>query len=431
MLVTLVVSCVLLAPGLQESLKKVPFCAGSDNAYGLEDWQIDCDAGVGFNAVYRICFVVTLFFILMSLITIGVRTSKDPRAGIHNGFWGLKYLLIIGGCVGAFFIKGHEFGDVWMYFGFIGAFLFILVQLVFIIDFAHSWAEVWVANMEDSDTNAKGWMAALLFCTAGMYIAVITGIVLLYVYYTGTYSGECPLHEFFISINLILCIGMSVISILPKIQEYTEKSGLLQAGVISLYVIYLTWSALSNSPYEECKANYADILNPSNTSTTTTTTTTTPAPGTTDEPPPVKPQTGSFDSQSIIGLVIWFLCVLYSSMRSSTNTAASKLSGAELVLANDNGESGGAERGEKGHKVWDNEEEEVAYSWSLFHLMFALATLYIMMTLTNWFNPSSDLSTFEGNAGAMWVKVVSSWICCALYSWTLVAPAIFTDRDFS
>ena len=50
---------------------------------------------------------------------------------------------------------------------------------------------------------------------------------------------------------------------------------------------------------------------------------------------------------------------------------------------NRNDTGGDAESG--GQRVWDNEEDEVAYNWSLFHLMFALATLYAMMTLTNWF----------------------------------------------
>lgn len=45
----------------------------------------------------------------------------------------------------------------------------------------------------------------------------------------------------------------------------------------------------------------------------------------------------------------------------------------------DGGESGNDK------KVWDNEEESVAYNWSFFHVMFALATLYVMMTLTNWY----------------------------------------------
>ena len=40
-----------------------------------------------------------------------------------------------------------------MYFGFIGAFLFILIQLVLIIDFAHSWAEIWVGKYEDSESK--------------------------------------------------------------------------------------------------------------------------------------------------------------------------------------------------------------------------------------------------------------------------------------
>ena len=42
---------------------------------------------------------------------------------------------------------------------------------------------------------------------------------LLIAYYTGEYSGQCKLHEFFASINLIICIGLSVVSILPKVKQ--------------------------------------------------------------------------------------------------------------------------------------------------------------------------------------------------------------------
>lgn len=79
------------------------------------------------------------------------------------------------------------------------------------------------------------------------------------------------------------------------------------------------------------------------------------------------------------------------------------------VLCGASGGAGDPEAGD-GHHVWDNEEEGVAYSWSFFHIMFGLATLYVMMTLTNWFTPNSNLTTLSSNMAAVWVKVCYSWL---------------------
>ena len=55
--------------------------------------------------------------------------------------------MIMAAIVGALFgIPRGAFGEVWMYFGMVGGFLFILVQLVLIVDFAHTWAESWQEN---------------------------------------------------------------------------------------------------------------------------------------------------------------------------------------------------------------------------------------------------------------------------------------------
>ena len=49
-------------------------------------------------------------------------------------------------CVSAWFAVGSS-----------GAFVFILIQLVLLVDFAHSWNEAWVERMEAG--NSRAWYA--------------------------------------------------------------------------------------------------------------------------------------------------------------------------------------------------------------------------------------------------------------------------------
>ncbi|XP_031833799.1 serine incorporator TMS1 isoform X2 [Nomia melanderi] len=413
-----IAACITLTPGLQDALKKVPFCANS-TSYVPSTFTVDCDIAVGYLAVYRICFIIALYFFLMSVMMIKVQSSKDPRAPIQNGFWAIKYLLIIGGIIGAFFIPEKSFAPTWMYFGMIGGFLFIIIQLILIVDFAHSWADEWVGNY--NETESKGWYAALLGVTFLFYAIAVTGVVLLFVYFT--HADSCALNKFFISFNLILCVIASIISTLPTIQEHHPRSGLLQSSIVTLYVVYLTWSGISNSPDHDCNPGLLQIIYGNDAHAQ---------------------QLVAFDKESIIGLIIWFSCVLYSSLR--TISKSSKITMSENILVKDNGavrnagdqglidnEEGRNPDAENGNeaKVWDNEEDTVAYNWSFFHFVFALATLYVMMTLTNWYQPNATLTALNSNYASMWVKIISSWMCLGLYTWSLIAPAILTNRDFS
>ncbi|XP_037026856.1 probable serine incorporator isoform X1 [Bradysia coprophila] len=400
-----IASAITLAPGLQEWLKGVPFCKDSTataSALISDSYTADCTQAVGYMAVYRICFALVCFFTLMAVITIGASSSKDPRAAIQNGFWAIKYFIVIGITIAAFFIPKGSFGTAWMWVGLIGGLLFILVQLVLLIDFAHNWSDAWIDNYRE--TESRGWFCALLSATGIQYILAIAGVVLLFINFTrGDETTSCGLPKFFISINLILCVIVSIISILPKVQEALPNSGLLQSAVVSLYTIYLTWSAAANNPNRACNPGFISIIDGH------------------------KENKAVFDTSSIVGLVVWILCILYSSLRSASRVAG--IPDVEKQVLTDNEESKPVST-DDGHKVWDNEENGVAYSWSMFHVVFITATLYVMMTLTNWYQPNSTLETLNANAASMWVKIVSSWLCLALYTWSLIAPIVLPDREF-
>ncbi|KAI0214793.1 Serine incorporator 3 [Lamellibrachia satsuma] len=140
-----------------------------------------------------------------------------------------------------------------------------------------------------------------------------------------------------------------------------------------------------------------------------------------------------FDWKSIIALGIFLVCVLYSSIRTSSHSPLGKvtLSGSEQTILDSGAAAGGSSDEESDKKVWDDEEEGVSYNYSFFHFMFVIASLYVMMTLTHWYKPASDLKGLNMNEPAMWVKIASSWVCVLIYMWTLAAPLVLSDREFN
>ena len=61
------------------------FCVDGASIPTLDN-KVNCDLMVGYKAVYRMCFAMACFFFLFSIIMIRVRSSKDPRASIQNGY---------------------------------------------------------------------------------------------------------------------------------------------------------------------------------------------------------------------------------------------------------------------------------------------------------------------------------------------------------
>ncbi|KAM8775134.1 serine incorporator 3 isoform 1-T2 [Rhynchonycteris naso] len=422
------VCCIMQMKEMESPLKKIPgFCEGGFKFKVIDrKADEDCNVQVGYKAVYRISFALAIFFFAFFLLMLKVKTSKDPRAAIHNGFWFFKIAAIVGIMVGSFYIPGGHFTTAWFIIGMSGAFCFILIQLVLLVDMAHSLNETCVNRMEEG--NPRCWYAVLLSVTSISYTISIISVGLLYTYYTK--PDGCTENKFFLSINLILCVVVSIISIHPKIQEHHPHSGLLQSSVITLYTIYLTWSAMTNEPDRACNPSLLSIISH--------VTAPTLAPGNSTAPAPTTAalsQSGHFlDKETFGGLVFFILCLLYSSFRTSTNSQVSKLtlSGSESVILRDTATNGGSDEEEgQPRRAVDNEKEGVQYNYSVFHLMLCLASLYIMMTVTGWYSPDAEFQNVTSKWPAVWVKISSSWVCLLLYAWTLVAPLVLTNRDFS
>ncbi|KAI6155746.1 serine incorporator/TMS membrane protein [Pisolithus tinctorius] len=420
-------------------LMKTPFAIRKIEEWSYDYIKMDCAEGkcYGVLAVHRICFALTLFHAILSFSLIGVNDSKDKRAAIQNGWWGPKVLLWLVLVVVNFFIPNGFFMFWGNYIALIGATLFILLGLVLLVDFAHTWSEMCLEKWEATDSTS--WQCILVGSTAIMYIATISLTGVLYAYFAGP---GCTLNQFFISFNLALCVLITILCVHPAVQERNPRSGLAQAGMVAAYCTYLIVSAVSNYGHGTC--------NPLSRASTTRVTTV------------------------VLGAVFTFLAIAYSTSRAATQSRAlvgkGRKSGSIQLPIDDGSQSemgvvttqpgrmespryqallaaveAGAipasalredeDEDEDEADTVDDERTGTRYNYSWFHVIFAIGAMYVAMLLTDW----NVVSQEEGSDSdqivrigqshiAMWMRIVSSWVCMLLYIWSLIAPVLMPDR---
>lgn len=334
------------------------------------------------DAVLRVSLGNFTFFTILALLMVGVKNQKDPRDSLHHGGWMMKvicwFLLVI-----FMFFVPNEVISFYESISKFGSGLFLLVQVVLLLDFVHSWNDKWVGYDE------QFWYVALLVVSLVCYLATFGFSGLLFHWFTPS-GHDCGLNTFFIVMTLICVVLFAIITLHPAV-----SGSILPSSVISVYCMYLCYSGLASEPRDfECNGLHKH----SNAASTGTLT---------------------------IGLLTTVLSVVYSAVRAGSSTTllsppGSPRAGKPLLPLD---------------KVDEVEEEKgnkpVSYSYSFFHIIFSLASMYSAMLLTGW-------STSVGESGklvdvgwpSVWVRIVTGWATAALFIWSLVAPILFPDREF-
>ena len=207
----------------------------------------------------------------------------------NRSWWGPKVLVWLLLVVASFFIPNGFFIFWGNYVSLIGATVFILLGLVLLVDFAHSWSELCLENWENS-TNSNLWQWILIGSTASMYIATFAMTGVLYAFFA---SSDCTLNRFFITFNIILVVIVTILCVHPFVQEHNPRSGLAQSSMVAVYCTYLIMSAVGNHAHEQCNPLMKGSAG-----------------------------AGARTTATVVGALFTFLAIAYSTTRAATQSRA-------------------------------------------------------------------------------------------------------------
>lgn len=217
----------------------------------IESWlpaylQIDCQSGLEcfrVLAVHRIMLAVCVFHLAIRVIT--NRTSGSQSEIIQHGWWGAKAMILFLLTVSTFFIPTRVVSGMFDPMLFL-AILFTARGSFLLVDFAHTFAETCIDRWERDQSEI--WKFLLVGSTLALYtLATLSLAVLFYL----TPEG-CAWNTTYLAITSVICVAITVLSVLPAVQDANPRSGLAQSSILIAYGVYLVGSSLLTRSDEKC-----------------------------------------------------------------------------------------------------------------------------------------------------------------------------------
>lgn len=389
---------------------------GQNSQYTQIQLESGCDPNYTNNCVYRQLVYRASFSLF--ILFIGMAPFVYCNDYTNRSFWIIKFAIAY--CV----FVAFWWADNNVFAGFaeacrIFSFIWLLVQGLLFIDFAHDLHDIVMKDTDDAENMMP--QVYYLSLSIGSLVSAIVGLVYLYMDYSG-----CDIGAFFVTVTLVAGVLTTVASLLNVVNK-----GLLTPSLMFAYSVFMCWYALLSNPNESCNPT-ADSFEGGRIST-------------------------SIAVVLAISLTVVLYCVIngtrifnvfdptgqgvlqsYQSRDDATQQQA-----LNAALTGVSPTEGALQKQSFQQTVQDSPEstdepanDSPASSGSpmerlFFVILMALVACYGAMILTNWGktdgSPAGGSGSNQSSVQSQWLKIVAQWLSLAFYAKILHA-AYITNR---
>jgi hypothetical protein len=351
---------------------------------------------MGVSAIIRMSFSLMCLHIVVFVL---ILARNDTVAIFHDGCWLLKNLFVFGFFLGMLYVPNSFFHGYASFARYVSV-IFLFYQALLMLIVAYKINNKLVGNYDEEDRGAK--------CNAMILIGItgfLTVLNIIFISFQYKWFGGCAYNDVIISVTLIMSVLFyGAIFLKPR-----EDASILTSTIVVSYILYLNYSALSSDP-ASCN--------------------------------PMKESSSNTLMNIIFGLfftMISLVSISTSVKKTGEGNVTTAMNGA--MMEDEEGQEllprnkSVGDRTFRG-KTYSAEEMHVfpiSTATILFQALLVLSSVYYAMLLTNWGSPQTfgdSTDFYAANNTSYWVKLVAEWLTMAVYTFSLVAPLIFPDRQF-